>query len=179
VNVLAKKDYFGILRLPPGSSEAVIRHRFRRLARRLHPDVNPSSDATARFREVREAYEVLTDPIRRAIVDSWFASPPSTRQRPGRGSASSEPPFAGARQRPLWRVFTAGSDRAWSLGCLALLTFFFVGLRALSSPDATWAHAIAAAFAVAVVAGLIAFCAGERAREWLLWVLFRPWLWWW
>jgi curved DNA-binding protein CbpA len=176
VNVLAKKDYFGILRLPPGSSEAVIRHRFKRLARRLHPDVNPSSDATARFREIREAYEILTDPIRRAIVDSWFASPPHTRRRPGRESASSGPPFAGAQKRPMPRVFTAGGDRAWSFGCLALLAFFFAGLGALSRPDATWAHAIAAALTVAVVVGLIALCAGERAREWLLWVLFRPWL---
>jgi curved DNA-binding protein CbpA len=179
VNVLAKKDYFGILRLPPCSSDAVVRHRFKRLARRLHPDVNRSPDATARFREIREAYEILTDPSRRAVVDSWFASPSSTRRRPGRKDTSPEPPFAGAQRRPLSRVFTVGSDRAWSFGCFALLTFFFAGLRALSSPGATWAHAIAAALAVAVVVGLVAACVGERAREWLLWVMCRPWLWWW
>ena len=94
MDILAKKDYFGILRLPPGSSEAVIRHRFKRLARRLHPDVNPSPDAAARFREIREAYDVLTDPVRRAIVDSWFASPSRLRQRPGSQDTASEPPFA-------------------------------------------------------------------------------------
>jgi len=176
VNVLAKKDYFGILRLPPCSSEAVVRHRFKRLARRLHPDVNPSPDATARFREIREAYEVLTDPIRRAVVDSWFASPSSTRRRPGRRSTFSEPPLAGAEKRPMSRVFTAGSDRAWSFGCFALLAFFFAGLIALSSPDATWAHAIAAALTAAVVVGFIAACVGERAREWLFWALSRHWL---
>jgi curved DNA-binding protein CbpA len=179
LNALAKKDYFGILRLPPGASEAVIRHRFKRLARRLHPDVNPSLDAAARFREIREAYEVLTDPIRRAIVDSWFASPSSTRQRPGREHTSSEPPFPGAPRRPMSRAFTAGGDRAWSFGCFALLAFFVAGLKALSSPDATWAHAIATASAVAVVVGFIAACVGERAREWLLWVLSRLWLLWW
>jgi len=176
VNALTKKDYFGILRLPPCSSEAVVRHRFKRLARRLHPDVNPSPDATARFREIREAYEVLTDPIRRAVVDSWFASPSRTRQRPGRRYTSSAPPFAGARKQPVPRVFTAGSDRAWSFGCFALVAFFFAGLTALSSPGATWAHAIAAALAAAVVVGFIAACVGERAREWLLWVLCRLWL---
>jgi curved DNA-binding protein CbpA len=178
VSVLAKKDYFGILRLPPGSSEAVIRHRFKRLARRLHSDVNPSPDATARFREIREAYEVLTDPIRRAIVDSWFASPSSARQRPGREYTSSEPPFAGAQRRPMSPIFTAGGDRAWSFGCFALLGFFVAGLRALCMPGATWAHAIAAALAGAVVVGFVASCAGERAREWLLWVLCRLWLFW-
>jgi curved DNA-binding protein CbpA len=177
VNVLAKKDYFGILRLPPCSSEAVIRHRFKRLARRLHPDVNPSQDATARFREIREAYEVLTDPIRRAIVDSWFASPSRTRRRPGRKSTFSEPPLAGAQKGPMSRVFTAGRDRAWSFGCFALLAFFFAGLTALGSPDATWAHVIAAALAVAVVVGFIASCVGERAREWLFWVLCQLWPW--
>lgn len=178
MNVLAKKDYFGILRLPPASSEAVIRHRFKRLARRLHPDVNPSPDAAARFREIREAYEVLTDPVRRAIVDSWFASSSSTRHRPGREFTFSEPPFAAAQKRPMSRVFTAGSDRAWSFGCFGLLAFLFAFLSALISPDATWAHAIAAALAVAIVVGFIASCVGERGREWLFWVVCRLWLWW-
>jgi curved DNA-binding protein CbpA len=177
VNALAKKDYFGVLRLPPGASEAVIRHRFKRLARRLHPDVNPSPDATARFREIREAYEVLTDPTRRAVVDSWFASPSSTRRRRGGEHTSSEPPFAGTQRRPMSRAFTAGSDRAWSFGCFALFAFFVAGLNALGSPDATWQHAIAAALVVAVVVGFIASRVGERAREWIFWVLSRLSVW--
>lgn len=179
MNVLAKKDYFGVLRLPPGASDAVIRHRFRRLAKRLHPDVNSSADATARFREIREAYEILTDPIRRAVVDSWFASPSRTRRRSRRDATPAEPPFAGAQRRPMSRAFTLGGDRAWSFGCYALLAFFFAGLAALRSPDATWAHVIAAALAAAVVVGFIASCVGGRAREWLFWVLRLLWLPWW
>jgi curved DNA-binding protein CbpA len=171
MNVLAKKDYFGVLRLPPGSSEAVIKRRFKRLARRLHPDVNPSPDAAARFREIREAHDILSDPTRRAIVDSWFASPSFPRPRRVRFS---KPPVAGAEWRPASRAVAAGGDRAWSFGCFALLAFFVAGLRTLGDPSAPWTHAIAAAFAVAIVVGFVASCVGEEMREWILWVL-----WWW
>ena len=53
---VAKKDYYGVLKLPAGASDSVVRQRFKRLARRLHPDVNPSPDAAAQFRELCRAY---------------------------------------------------------------------------------------------------------------------------
>jgi molecular chaperone DnaJ len=62
-------DYYGVLGLAPGSSDNDIKRAYRRLARDLHPDVNPDPGAKERFQEVSRAYEVLTDPEKRRIVD--------------------------------------------------------------------------------------------------------------
>jgi molecular chaperone DnaJ len=62
-------DYYGVLGLAPGSSDTDIKRAYRRLARDLHPDVNPDPGAKERFQEVSRAYEVLTDPEKRRIVD--------------------------------------------------------------------------------------------------------------
>jgi molecular chaperone DnaJ len=62
-------DYYGVLGLAPGSSDSEIKRAYRRLARDLHPDVNPDAGAKERFQEVSRAYEVLTDPEKRRIVD--------------------------------------------------------------------------------------------------------------
>ncbi len=64
------KDYYAALGVDPRASEAEIRQAFRRLARRFHPDLNPDSpEAEAKFREINEAYQVLTDPQRRREYD--------------------------------------------------------------------------------------------------------------
>ena len=62
-------DYWGVLGLQPGASDAEIKRAFRRMARDLHPDVNPDPTAKDRFQEVTRAYEALTDPDKRRIVD--------------------------------------------------------------------------------------------------------------
>ncbi len=53
------KDYYSILGVHPESTSQEIKQAYRRLVRKYHPDVNPSPDAEAHFREVREAYEAL------------------------------------------------------------------------------------------------------------------------
>lgn len=64
------KDYYQILGVPRDADPASIKKAFRQLARETHPDANPGdAGAEARFREVAEAYEVLSDPQRRRSYD--------------------------------------------------------------------------------------------------------------
>jgi molecular chaperone DnaJ len=69
---MAKRDYYKILDVARDASEADIKKAYRRLAMKLHPDRNPGDLATEeQFKEVKEAYEVLTDPARRATYDQF------------------------------------------------------------------------------------------------------------
>lgn len=62
------KDYYSILDLPPGASLDDVKKAYRRLAMLYHPDKNQGNAyAAAHFQEVREAYDVLSDPDKRAV----------------------------------------------------------------------------------------------------------------
>lgn len=56
------RTYYEILGVPFGASEGDIKRRYRELAKKYHPDVNPSPEAAQRMQELNEAYRVLTDP---------------------------------------------------------------------------------------------------------------------
>ena len=63
------KDYYEVLGVPRDADHEAIRRAYRKLARKYHPDVNSSGDAEDRFKELGEAYEVLSDPDKRERYD--------------------------------------------------------------------------------------------------------------
>jgi molecular chaperone DnaJ len=69
---MAKTDYYKLLDLPRDANEADIKKAYRRLAMKFHPDRNPD-DPTAehKFKECKEAYEVLCNSQKRAIYDQF------------------------------------------------------------------------------------------------------------
>lgn len=84
------RDYYGILGVERGADASEIKRAYRKLARELHPDVNPDPGAQERFREVSAAYEVLTDPEKRRVVD--LGGDPLDARGGGGGGGD---PFAG------------------------------------------------------------------------------------
>ncbi len=69
---MSKRDYYEVLGLSRGASEAEIKRAYRRLAKQYHPDQNKQSkDAEARFKEVQEAYDVLSDAAKRTRYDQF------------------------------------------------------------------------------------------------------------
>lgn len=63
------RDYYAVLGVPRDADEEAIRRAYRMLARKHHPDVDKTAGATKRFQELQEAYEVLSDPQKRARYD--------------------------------------------------------------------------------------------------------------
>jgi molecular chaperone DnaJ len=71
---MATRDYYQVLGLSRGASTADVKRTYRKLARKHHPDVNPGDKAAeARFKEITEAYEVLSDPEKRRRYDHFGA----------------------------------------------------------------------------------------------------------
>jgi DnaJ-class molecular chaperone len=86
------KDYYSILGVSKTASEKEIKQAFRKLARKYHPDVNPGDkSAEARFKEINEANEVLSDPAKRKKYDELGAN---WRQYEAAGAGAGGP-FAG------------------------------------------------------------------------------------
>lgn len=84
------KDYYAILGVSKNSSEADIKKAFRRLARKYHPDLNPGDkDAEAKFKEINEAYEILSDAEKRSKYDRfgqyWKQAGAAGGRAPGAG----------------------------------------------------------------------------------------------
>ena len=67
---MAKRDYYEILGVEKGSSDAEIKKAFRRIAMKYHPDRNPDNreDAEKKFKEVSEAYDMLSNPKKAGCI---------------------------------------------------------------------------------------------------------------
>jgi len=91
-------DYYEILGLKRGATDAEIKAAYRKLAHKYHPDVSKEKDAERRFKEVAEAYQTLKDPEKRAAYDQLgkqqpgeeFRPPPDWQQRYGETNFSFE-----------------------------------------------------------------------------------------
>jgi len=89
------KDYYATLGLPRNASDEDIKKAFRKLARQYHPDVaKDKKTAEEKFKEINEAYEVLSDPEKRKKYDQYGANwkqgeafrPPDWQGRAGRAA---------------------------------------------------------------------------------------------
>src|SRR5215472_9119614 len=96
------KDYYQILGVPRGASEADIKKTFRKLAREYHPDVaKDKKKAEEKFKDINEAYEVLSDPSKRKKYDELGAD--------WKQGAEFRPP-------PGWEEFTRGRGGGFHSG---------------------------------------------------------------
>lgn len=63
------KDHYAALGVDADATEAVLKSAYRRKASQFHPDRNPSADAAEQFRTVQQAYDILSDPVKRREHD--------------------------------------------------------------------------------------------------------------
>ena len=111
VETLAKNDYYEVLGVPRDASQDDIKRAYRQLAKKYHPDANPNDpSAQDRFKEINEAYEVLSDPEKRANYDRFGHARPGMDGRGGFGDYDFGPfggQFSGA-MGDLFEMFFGG-----------------------------------------------------------------------
>src|SRR3984893_9800701 len=89
---MPKRDYYKVLDVPRTATEAEVKKAYRRLAMKYHPDRNPNDrDAEERFKEAKEASEVLTDSHKRALYDQHgHAGVEAAARSGGRGAGAAD-----------------------------------------------------------------------------------------
>jgi len=110
---LAKRDYYEVLGIPKDASEADVKKAFRTLARKHHPDANQNDPSAAeKFKEINEAYQVLSDTDRRAKYDQFGHA---AEQMGGGGGNPFEGGFGNAQDMggfgDLFEMFFGGGGR--------------------------------------------------------------------
>lgn len=92
-----KRDYYEVLGLSKSATKDDIDRAYRKLARQYHPDLNKAPDAEAKFKEVNEAHEVLSDDKKRALYDQYgFAGMDGSQASGGQGFGGTQG-FSGAQ----------------------------------------------------------------------------------
>ncbi|MFU0832120.1 MAG: Chaperone protein DnaJ [Oscillospiraceae bacterium] len=87
-----KRDYYEVMGVPKNATEAEIKQAYRKLAKKYHPDLHPGDkEAEAKFKEINEAYEVLSDKDKRARYDQFGQAGVD----PNFGAGASGSPFTG------------------------------------------------------------------------------------
>ena len=118
----AKRDYYDVLGVNRQATQEEIKKAFRRLARQYHPDVNKNTDAEAKFKEINEAYEVLSDREKRNSYDRFGHTGPQAGfggfgDFGGFGGVEDifESFFGGMRTAPTRRGPSRGADLRYDL----------------------------------------------------------------
>src|SRR3954453_22778907 len=83
-----ERDYYEVLGVQRGADDAEIKRAFRKLAQQWHPDVSTDPAAQERFKEINEAYQVLSDPQRRQSYDMFGRAGVGAGADPGFGGAA-------------------------------------------------------------------------------------------
>jgi DnaJ-class molecular chaperone len=101
------KDYYSTLGVAKTATDKEVKQAFRKLARKFHPDVNPGDKtAEAKFKEINEAYEVLSDPAKRKKYDELGSNWRMYEQQ----AAAGGPGFQGAGAPGGWNVHFGGGQ---------------------------------------------------------------------
>jgi hypothetical protein len=111
--LMTRPSYYDLLGVPGTATGAQIKQAYRRLAREFHPDVNRSADATARFKQLNEAYTTLTHSERRAAYDQMLVA--ASQPRASHSMQRSGPTPGGSGEFFAWNAAyysTINGDRA-------------------------------------------------------------------
>ena len=106
----AKRDYYDVLGVSRTAAADEIKKAYRRLARQYHPDINKEPEAETRFKEINEAYEVLSDDQKRAMYDRFG------HQTPGSPGAGFDPFAGGDAFSSIFDAFFGGAATGRSRG---------------------------------------------------------------
>jgi len=88
---MSKRDYYQVLGVPRNATEDAVKKAYRRLAMKYHPDRNPDDkEAEERFKEAKEAYEILTDAQKRAAYDQYGHAGIDAARGAGQGFSPSD-----------------------------------------------------------------------------------------
>jgi molecular chaperone DnaJ len=108
LSTMSKRDYYEVLGVSKSASKDEIKKAYRRLAKKYHPDVSTEADATEKFKEVQEAYDVLSDDTKRAQYDQFgHAGPNQGFGGGGFGGAD----FGGFGFEDIFSTFFGGGSR--------------------------------------------------------------------
>src|SRR5947207_13208947 len=120
---MAKRDYYDILGVSRSASADEIKKAHRKLVRQYHPDVNKNNKAAEeKFKEVQEAYDVLSDPQKKRNYDQFGHAGVGAGGAPGAGGDPFEA-FRRAQQRGGAGSAGGGARRQWGTGGVTVEDF--------------------------------------------------------
>ncbi|KSU87086.1 MULTISPECIES: molecular chaperone DnaJ [Priestia] len=104
---MSKRDYYEVLGISKGATKDEIKKAYRKLSKKYHPDINKAEDAAEQFKEVKEAYEVLSDDQKKAHYDQFGHTDPNQ----GFGGFGGESDFGGFGFEDIFSSIFGGGGR--------------------------------------------------------------------